>query len=78
MNSIQQIPPAGITMGGMGPVSGAFLAGEGARDYARCVAEAEEDHVFGVPLFLFRGEPFWGHDRLPLLEERLSAGGLGR
>jgi 2-hydroxychromene-2-carboxylate isomerase len=55
-----------------------FLAGEGARDYARCVAEAEEDHVFGVPLFLFRGEPFWGHDRLALLETRLRQSGLER
>jgi hypothetical protein len=21
--------------------------------------------VFGVPIFMFDGEPFWGHDRLP-------------
>ena len=26
----------------------------------------------GVPIFLFRSEPFWGHDRLPVLEERLT------
>ncbi len=56
----------------------AFLAGEGAREYARCVAEAEADHVFGVPLFLFGDEPFWGHDRLPLLEVRLRESGLER
>ncbi|TMA78906.1 MAG: disulfide bond formation protein DsbA [Deltaproteobacteria bacterium] len=56
----------------------AFLAGEGAREYARCVAEAEADHVFGVPLFLFRDEPFWGHDRLPLLEACLRESGLER
>jgi len=31
-----------------------------------------------VPLFLFRGEPFWGHDRMPLLEERLTEAGLQR
>jgi 2-hydroxychromene-2-carboxylate isomerase len=29
-----------------------------------------------VPLFLFRGEPFWGHDRMPLLEERLRDAAL--
>ena len=29
-----------------------------------------------MPIFLFRGEPFWGHDRMPLLEERLTAAGL--
>ena len=56
----------------------AFLPGVGAREYARCVGEAEEDHVFGVPLFLFRDEPFWGHDRLPLLEARLRERGLER
>ncbi len=55
-----------------------FLAGEGAVAYERGEAEAEADHVFGVPIFLFRGEPFWGHDRMPLLEERLTAAGLRR
>lgn len=55
-----------------------FLEGDGARAYAQCEAEAEADHVFGVPLFIFRDEPFWGHDRMPLLEERLVAAGLSR
>jgi 2-hydroxychromene-2-carboxylate isomerase len=40
--------------------------------------EAHEDHVFGVPLFILDGEQFWGHDRIPLLEERLRELGLGR
>jgi 2-hydroxychromene-2-carboxylate isomerase len=53
------------------------LAGEGARAYQRAQDEAAADHVFGVPLFIFEGEPFWGHDRLPLVEERLKAAGLG-
>jgi 2-hydroxychromene-2-carboxylate isomerase len=56
----------------------AFLAGPGAEEFEACQREAAEDHVFGVPLFLFRGEPFWGHDRLPLLEERLREAGLER
>ncbi|MBI2962811.1 MAG: DsbA family protein [Deltaproteobacteria bacterium] len=55
-----------------------YLAAEGAREYARAQQEAAADHVFGVPLFLFAGEPFWGHDRLPVLEERLREAGLGR
>jgi 2-hydroxychromene-2-carboxylate isomerase len=29
-----------------------------------------------VPIFLFDGEPFWGHDRLPVLEQRLAEAGL--
>jgi 2-hydroxychromene-2-carboxylate isomerase len=51
---------------------------DGVRALAECVAEAERDHIFGVPIFVFRGEPFWGHDRIPLLEERLAAAGLAR
>jgi len=27
---------------------------------------------------IFDGEPFWGHDRIPLLEERLTERGLLR
>jgi 2-hydroxychromene-2-carboxylate isomerase len=53
-----------------------FLSGEGALAYQRAQDEAAADHVFGVPLFLFEGEPFWGHDRLPVLEERLTAAEL--
>jgi 2-hydroxychromene-2-carboxylate isomerase len=55
-----------------------FLEGEGARAFERVMEEAHEDHVFGVPLFILDGEQFWGHDRIPLLEERLRELGLGR
>jgi 2-hydroxychromene-2-carboxylate isomerase len=65
-----------------GPGAGAryldFLAGEGARVYEAAQQEAHADQVFGVPLFFFRGEPFWGHDRIGLLEERLTEAGLAR
>lgn len=54
-----------------------YLAGEGMRAYERAQREAADDHVFGVPLFVFDGEVFWGHDRLPLLELRLRESGLG-
>ncbi len=53
-----------------------FLSGEGARTYERAQDEAANDHVFGVPLFIFEGEPFWGHDRIPVLEDRLTEAGL--
>jgi 2-hydroxychromene-2-carboxylate isomerase len=56
----------------------AFLTGEGPGLLEACVAEAHADHVFGVPLFFFRGEPFWGNDRVALLEERLRDAGLAR
>jgi 2-hydroxychromene-2-carboxylate isomerase len=56
----------------------AYLGGAGPQDLQRCIEEAHADHVFGVPLFVFRGEQFWGHDRIPLLEERLQEHGLER
>jgi len=53
-----------------------YLEAEGRADLEKCLEEAHRCHVFGVPLFVFRGEQFWGHDRLPLLEERLTECGL--
>ncbi len=53
-----------------------FLAGAGAEEYAAAQQEAASDHVFGVPIFVFEDEPFWGHDRLPVLEQRLGESGL--
>ena len=55
-----------------------FLAGEGPALLEQCIDEGHEDQVFGVPIFVFRGELFWGYDRMPLLEERLRAAGLER
>ena len=56
----------------------AYLAGEGLAAYERAQEEAGADHIFGVPLFLFEGEPFWGYDRMALLEARLQEVGLAR
>jgi 2-hydroxychromene-2-carboxylate isomerase len=53
-----------------------YSSGEGARAYAVAQEEAAADNVFGVPLFFFEREPFWGHDRLPILEQRLIEAGL--
>ena len=55
-----------------------YLRGEGAKTFAACQEEAADDHIFGVPLFVFRGEQFWGHDRIPVLEERLAEAGVTR
>ena len=56
----------------------AYLGGDGPAELERCIAEAHADHIFGVPIFRFRDELFWGHDRIPLLEERLTESGLAR
>jgi 2-hydroxychromene-2-carboxylate isomerase len=55
-----------------------YHSGEGAKEYDSCLEESVTDHIFGVPIFVFRGEPFWGNDRIPLLEMRLKERGLAR
>jgi 2-hydroxychromene-2-carboxylate isomerase len=55
-----------------------YLAGDGAAAYERAQEDAVADQVFGVPMFFFEGEPFWGYDRMGLLEQRLSEAGLKR
>jgi 2-hydroxychromene-2-carboxylate isomerase len=53
-----------------------YFACEGREAYERCQEEAADDHVFGVPFFVFEGEPFWGYDRMALLEQGLTEAGL--
>jgi len=65
-------------VGGSAAAYLAYLRGDGVATFEACQQEADGDHVFGVPLFVFRGEQFWGHDRIPLLEERLAEAGLAR
>jgi 2-hydroxychromene-2-carboxylate isomerase len=55
-----------------------YHSGEGAKEYDSCLEESVTDHIFGVPIFVFKGEPFWGNDRIPLLEMQLKERGLAR
>ena len=55
-----------------------FLAAEGAAEYERSQDDAVTDQVFGVPMFFLASEPFWGYDRMGLLEKRLTEAGLKR
>lgn len=43
------------------------------QDYERYTDEAIAEQVFGAPWFVYRGEPFWGQDRLEFLERALGA-----
>jgi 2-hydroxychromene-2-carboxylate isomerase len=36
--------------------------------------EAADRHLFGAPFYFYRGEPFWGQDRLEMLEEMIVSG----
>jgi 2-hydroxychromene-2-carboxylate isomerase len=55
-----------------------YLAADGVTDYRRAQEEAVIDKIFGVPMFVFRGEQFWGNDRMDFLERRLTEAGLAR
>jgi len=55
-----------------------YFAGDGPADYERAQEDAVTDQVFGVPMFYFEAEPFWGYDRMGLLEQRLTEAGLKR
>ena len=69
------------TIGGLGLSEQSYrdyLAGEGPADYERAQEEAVTDQVFGVPMFYFENEQFWGYDRMGLLEHRLTDASLRR
>ncbi len=55
-----------------------FAPTEGQAALADALAEGERDGVFGVPLLLVAGEPFWGNDRIPWIIKKLDAMGLRR
>lgn len=49
------------------------IAGDEAKQWVRdATAEAQSKGVFGSPFFIVDGEPFWGQDRLPMVEEWVS------
>lgn len=68
---------------GLAPAIGAepaaMLAGiesdEARTDLREAVAASLARGVFGSPFFFVDGEPFWGSDRLELLDEWLTTGG---
>jgi 2-hydroxychromene-2-carboxylate isomerase len=54
----------------------AGIEGDTARsDLREAVAASLARGVFGSPFFIVDGEPFWGSDRLELLDEWLTTGG---
>lgn len=42
------------------------------RQWEANTQEALEKGVYGVPWYVFKGEPFWGQDRLDFLEQKLA------
>jgi 2-hydroxychromene-2-carboxylate isomerase len=56
----------------------AYLDGAGRAELNGVQQRAEADEIFGVPIFIVEGELFWGHDRIPLLREKLEEMGIRR
>ncbi len=54
----------------------AYLEREGRAELDAIQQRADADEIFGVPIFIIEGEMFWGHDRIPLVKEKLEAMGL--
>jgi 2-hydroxychromene-2-carboxylate isomerase len=41
---------------------------------ATLTQEAIDRQLFGAPFYFYRGEPFWGQDRLDMLEQAIKSG----
>ena len=50
----------------------AYVHGTARAEHDRIIDEAETLGVFGVPTMVFKGELFWGGDRIDLLIERIK------
>ncbi|HVJ32233.1 MAG TPA: 2-hydroxychromene-2-carboxylate isomerase [Terriglobia bacterium] len=73
--------PAGVVeiAGGIGadrPQLQAAMASPALKDRLRIInEEAVSRGIFGSPFIIADGEPFWGADRLPMVDEWLQRGG---
>ena len=74
----EDVESALIAVGATAEGFRAYATGDDAGELYRIYQEADAQGVFGVPTFVFRGELFWGEDRIGLLRERLAAAALGR
>jgi 2-hydroxychromene-2-carboxylate isomerase len=63
-------------LGGDAAAYEAYVEGPGRAEMDTVITEAEAMGVFGVPMFVFEGELFWGGDRIDLLCERLREQGV--
>ncbi|MFN0185374.1 MAG: DsbA family protein, partial [Aquabacterium sp.] len=68
---------AGLDLAALDAAVAADRAGHQAEVEANQAALAEARH-WGVPTFAFRGEPFFGEDRIDTLRWRLQKSGLSR
>lgn len=78
IDSLDEVAKVIDDLGADGAAFTAYALGAGKAEHERIREEAEQMGVFGVPMFVFDGELFWGGDRIPALRERLNEHGLAR
>lgn len=71
LDSAVEIAAVIASVGAQASGFAAFLDGEGRKQHAELQTEAEQAGVFGVPTMVYRGELFWGADRIELLRQRI-------
>jgi 2-hydroxychromene-2-carboxylate isomerase len=80
-DAVDMTEPANVVAvaAGLGLPAEALIEGIGSIDMKQRVKDASQEAldkgVFGSPFFLVDAEPFWGWDRLAMLEDWLSTGG---
>ena len=62
---------ASLTRVGAADSAGAADAATGVQ-YDAYTQRAIDAQVFGVPWYVYRGQPFWGQDRLDFLDRELA------
>lgn len=72
VDQMDQITTLVAELGMDGRAFEAFASERGMELLKLAIEEGQQDHVFGVPMFVFEGEQFWGNDRIWLLRERLA------
>lgn len=77
VDQMHQVTALVTELGMDGKDFAAFAAKQGMELLDAAIEEGEQDHVFGVPMFVFEGEQFWGNDRIWLLRERLETAANG-
>ncbi len=75
MTSPANVAAVGATLGLPASELEAGISSDPIKAKVRAVSEeALSKGIFGSPFFVVDGEPFWGWDRIPMLEKWLESG----
>lgn len=76
IHNVEAVIDIAASLGADRPTMAAALASPAIKDKLRAMTdEALARGVFGAPFIIVDGEPFWGADRLPMVDTWLQSGG---